>query len=204
MTPASALCFPHLWQQTGRCWEWWRSLTPPGAASEVGQMPPQAQTLLSQPSHFTKAAWVEEFARTAQGLSWRVNVMFSQGIGWMGFRAIHFKTRLDGALNNLVWWKMPLLMAWGLDHQEMVYKVPSNPNHSIILWFYDSVGWWEVLSARLEEGINVPWWDAGATAGGVFLAEPSPAGWLELAAPSQPDGELQWVGMDYRQGHHSS
>ena len=42
-----------------------------------------------------------------------------------------FKARLDGALSNLVWWKGSLLMAgcWN----EMIYKVPSNPNRSVIL-----------------------------------------------------------------------
>ena len=34
-----------------------------------------------------------------------------------------FKARLDGALSNLVWWKMSL----------PIFKVPSNPNHSMIL-----------------------------------------------------------------------
>ena len=37
------------------------------------------------------------------------------------------------AWSNLGWWKMFLLMAgrWN----EMVYKVPSNPNHSMILFY---------------------------------------------------------------------
>jgi len=46
-----------------------------------------------------------------------------------------FKARLDGALSTLVWWKMSLLMARGWN--QMISKVPSNPNHSVILWFYD-------------------------------------------------------------------
>jgi len=42
-----------------------------------------------------------------------------------------FKTRLDGALSTLGWWKgsLPVTGEWN----EMVYKVPSNPNHSIML-----------------------------------------------------------------------
>jgi len=44
-----------------------------------------------------------------------------------------FKARLDGALSNLVWWKVSPPMAGGL----MIFKVPSNPNHSMILCFYD-------------------------------------------------------------------
>jgi len=42
-----------------------------------------------------------------------------------------FKARLDGALSNLVWWKVSLPMAGGLERG--VCKVPSNPNHSVIL-----------------------------------------------------------------------
>jgi len=42
-----------------------------------------------------------------------------------------FKARLDGALSTLGWWKGSLPRAGGLDW--MIYKVPSNPNHSVIL-----------------------------------------------------------------------
>jgi len=42
-----------------------------------------------------------------------------------------FKARLDGALRTLGWWKMSLLMAEGWN--QMIFKVPSNPNHSVIL-----------------------------------------------------------------------
>jgi len=38
---------------------------------------------------------------------------------------------LDGALSTLVWWKMSLLMA-GVWNQ-LIFKVPSNPYHSVIL-----------------------------------------------------------------------
>ena len=41
------------------------------------------------------------------------------------------KARLDGAGSTLGWWKLSLPMAGGWN--EMVYKVPSNPNHSVIL-----------------------------------------------------------------------
>jgi len=42
-----------------------------------------------------------------------------------------FKARLDGALSNLVWWKgsLPMAGVWNW----MIYKVTSNPNHSVIL-----------------------------------------------------------------------
>jgi len=42
-----------------------------------------------------------------------------------------FKVRLDGALSNLVWWKVswPMAGRWN----QMTFKVPSNPNHSMIL-----------------------------------------------------------------------
>ena len=30
-----------------------------------------------------------------------------------------FKARLDGALSNLIWWKMSLLMAGGLEPDEL-------------------------------------------------------------------------------------
>ena len=43
-----------------------------------------------------------------------------------------FKARLDGALGNLVWWEVSLPMAGGWNW--MVFKVPSNPNHSIIYY----------------------------------------------------------------------
>ena len=41
------------------------------------------------------------------------------------------KARLDGALSKLGWWKMSLLMegVWN----QMIFEVPSNPNHSMIL-----------------------------------------------------------------------
>jgi len=42
-----------------------------------------------------------------------------------------FKARLDGALSNLVWWKVSLPMAGGWNR--MIYKIPSNTNHSMIL-----------------------------------------------------------------------
>ena len=43
-----------------------------------------------------------------------------------------FKSRLDGALSNLVWWKVSLPMAEGVGTRWSL-KVPSNPNHSVIL-----------------------------------------------------------------------
>ena len=49
-----------------------------------------------------------------------------------------FKARLDGALSNLVWWKVSLPMAGGWNY--MIFKVPSNPNHSMILPFCDFYG----------------------------------------------------------------
>jgi len=42
-----------------------------------------------------------------------------------------FKGRLDGALSTLGWWKGSLPRAGGWN--EMVYKVPSTPNPSVIL-----------------------------------------------------------------------
>ena len=41
------------------------------------------------------------------------------------------KVRLDRALSNLVWWKVSLLMAG--DWNWVVFKVPSTPNHSVIV-----------------------------------------------------------------------
>jgi len=43
-----------------------------------------------------------------------------------------FKARLDGALSNLVWQKVALLL-WQGGWNQMIFKVPSNPNHSMIL-----------------------------------------------------------------------
>ena len=42
-----------------------------------------------------------------------------------------FKARLDGALDNLIWWVTTLLMGRGWDW--MGFEVPSNPSHSVIL-----------------------------------------------------------------------
>jgi len=39
-------------------------------------------------------------------------------------------------LSNLVWWKLFLLMAGGWN--QMSFKIPANPDHSIIPWLYDS------------------------------------------------------------------
>jgi len=44
---------------------------------------------------------------------------------------VGFKARLDGTLSTLGWWKGSLSTAGGLDW--MIYEVPSNPNHSMIL-----------------------------------------------------------------------
>ena len=42
-----------------------------------------------------------------------------------------FKVRLDGALSNLVWWKVSL--PWQGGWNWVIFKVHSNPNHSVIL-----------------------------------------------------------------------
>jgi len=42
-----------------------------------------------------------------------------------------FKARLDGALSNLVWWRCPC--SWQGGWNELIFKVPSNPYHSMIL-----------------------------------------------------------------------
>jgi len=42
-----------------------------------------------------------------------------------------FKTRLNGALSTLGWWKVFLPLAGGWNW--MIFKVPSNPNQSMIL-----------------------------------------------------------------------
>jgi len=41
-----------------------------------------------------------------------------------------FQARLDGALSNLIWWKMSLLTAGGWTR--WLLKVLSNPNHSVL------------------------------------------------------------------------
>jgi len=38
-----------------------------------------------------------------------------------------FKARLDGALSNLVWWKMSLLMAGGLEPDELYGPFQAKP-----------------------------------------------------------------------------
>jgi len=43
-----------------------------------------------------------------------------------------FKTRLDGSLSSLIYWKMSLLTAGGLEPDDLM--VPSNSNHSMILF----------------------------------------------------------------------
>ena len=43
-----------------------------------------------------------------------------------------FKARLDGALSNLVWWKMSLLMAGGLEPDDLEGPFQPKP-------FYDSM-----------------------------------------------------------------
>jgi len=42
-----------------------------------------------------------------------------------------FKARLDGALSNLVQWKMSC--SWQRGWNCMIFMVPSNPKHSMIL-----------------------------------------------------------------------
>jgi len=44
-----------------------------------------------------------------------------------------FKARLDGALSNLVQWK--LSPSWQGVWNQMIFKVPSNPYHSMILLY---------------------------------------------------------------------
>jgi len=41
-----------------------------------------------------------------------------------------FRARLDGAGSTLGWWKGSLPVAGGWN--QMIFKVPSNPNHSMI------------------------------------------------------------------------
>ena len=47
------------------------------------------------------------------------------------------KTSLNVVLNSLVWWEVLLSMAEGWNW--MVFKVPSNIVHSMVLWFYDTL-----------------------------------------------------------------
>jgi len=41
------------------------------------------------------------------------------------------KARLDGALSSLIWWKRSLPVVGGCNW--MIYKMPPNPNYSMIL-----------------------------------------------------------------------
>jgi len=43
------------------------------------------------------------------------------------------KARLDGALSNLVWWKMSMAWTWQGGWNQMIFKVPSDPYQSMIL-----------------------------------------------------------------------
>ena len=47
-----------------------------------------------------------------------------------------FKAKLDGVLGSLIWWvaTLPMEGSWN----QMIFKVLSNPRHSMIVWFYDS------------------------------------------------------------------
>jgi len=45
-----------------------------------------------------------------------------------------FKVRLDGPLSNVFQWKLSLPMAGELNDQ-MIFKVLSNPNHSVVLFY---------------------------------------------------------------------
>jgi len=42
-----------------------------------------------------------------------------------------FKARLDGALSNLVYWKVSLPMAWGLELDDLERSLPTQT----VLWF---------------------------------------------------------------------
>ena len=64
-----------------------------------------------------------------------------------------FKARLDGALSNLGWRRMSLLMAGGFN--QMIFKVPSNPNHSLILRFYGESE--TIISQTRAEATMVTW-----------------------------------------------
>jgi len=55
-----------------------------------------------------------------------------------------FKARLDGALSNLVWWKVSLLMAGGLEPDDL--EGPFQPLPS-----YDSMVFYIVLGLTLTE-----------------------------------------------------
>jgi len=59
------------------------------------------------------------------------------------------KARVDGALSNLVWWKMSLLMAGGLEPDDLQGPFQPKP-------FYDSMILWLLLvlytSAYLSHG----------------------------------------------------
>ena len=61
-----------------------------------------------------------------------------------------FKVRLDGALGSLTWWMAALCMAgrWS----EVGFKVPYNPNHSMIRLKCDCL--FIFLSSVFPEGFN--------------------------------------------------
>ena len=61
-----------------------------------------------------------------------------------------FKARLDGALSNLVWWKMSLLMAGGLEPDDLWGLFQPVPFYgSMILWPSQSVEMVTVAIAKL-------------------------------------------------------
>ena len=60
------------------------------------------------------------------------------------------KARLDGALSTLGWWKMSLLMAGGLEPDDLQGPFQPKPFYdSIIVWFSGGHG-----SARLMVGLD--------------------------------------------------
>ena len=56
-----------------------------------------------------------------------------------------FKARLDGALGNLVWWKVSLPMAGGLEWNDL--SIRSFPIQTI-LWLYDFLGNWRGIYVK--------------------------------------------------------
>jgi len=55
---------------------------------------------------------------------------------------------MDGALSNLGWWKMSLLLAGGLEPEELLRSLPTQTG----LWFYG----WGFEQPRLVEDVPAP------------------------------------------------
>lgn len=110
----------------------------PGLEGDIsfhGTLSPDQGFLFVFPSLFSVAHWLKVEQNKAYGSDTSFRLRTSVccvirkivGVLFLGV----FMSRLDGALRNVVWWKVPCPWHWAWHW--VIHEDPSNPHHSMIL-----------------------------------------------------------------------